>query len=52
LLKLRAVPGEILEMGVRARALFVGTYTADRAASQWIELLGMLKTGLRPKRSS
>ncbi|MDR3416954.1 MAG: glycosyltransferase family 4 protein [Nevskia sp.] len=39
LLKLQADPAKARAMGLRARKLFVETYTVDRATSQWLDLL-------------
>ncbi len=43
LLKFQASPEDLLAMGSRARELFLGTYTAERAATQWLNLLEELR---------
>ncbi len=42
LLQFQANPDELLDMGSRARELFLNAYTADRAAAQWLDVLGKL----------
>ncbi len=39
IVKLKASRNEIDEMGVRARQLFIESYTVERGAGQWMELL-------------